>query len=100
MFGDIAIRSADGHRWLVWCYSVMTDSKNWLVVLIFLLMSALKGLAFTASDADTIFSAYNTAYYVNVGGSAYYRINNGTGTSPGWWTFAEEIEMAEDAYVN
>lgn len=43
--------------------------------------------AFTTNDAATVFSAYNTAFLV----SGYY---------PGWWTGAEEIEMAEDAYDN
>jgi len=42
-------------------------------------------LAFTVTDSDTVFTAYNTAFQV----SGYY---------PGWWTGAEEIEMAEDAY--
>jgi predicted alpha-1,6-mannanase (GH76 family) len=43
--------------------------------------------AFTTNDANTVFDAYNKAF--QVGG--YY---------PGWWTGAEEIEMAEDAYEN
>ena len=41
--------------------------------------------AFTTNDAATIFTAFNTAFCVN----GYY---------PGWWTGAEEVEMAEDAY--
>lgn len=53
--------------------------------------------AFTRSNADTIFDAYNAAFYTNNGGF-YYKTDSGTGTGPGWWTFAEEIEMAEDAY--
>ena len=44
--------------------------------------------AFTTNDAATIFDAYNTAF------------RDGTGYYPGWWTGAEEIEMAEDAYDN
>jgi len=56
--------------------------------------------AFTTNDADTIFNAYNNAFYVANGGNSYYKINNGTGTNPGWWTYAEEIEMAEDAHDN
>jgi predicted alpha-1,2-mannosidase len=35
--------------------------------------------------ADLIFVAYNNAFLIN-------------GAYPGWWTGAEEIEMAEDAY--
>ncbi len=42
--------------------------------------------AFTTNDAVTIFDAYNTAF------------RDGAGYYPGWWTGAEEIEMAEDAY--
>jgi len=55
--------------------------------------------AFTGTDADTIFNSYNKAFYVANGGNAYYKQDTGSGTSPGWWTFAEEIEMAEDDYV-
>lgn len=54
--------------------------------------------AFWASDADTIFNAYNNAFYVANGGNAYYKLDTGTGTGPGWWSLAEEIEMTEDAY--
>lgn len=48
---------------------------------------ATSSLAFTTNDAITVFNAYNSAFQV----AGYY---------PGWWTGAEEIEMAEDAYEN
>lgn len=54
--------------------------------------------AFWPADADTIFNSYNNAFYVSSGGNAIYKMNTGTGTGPGWWTFAEEIEMTLDAY--
>jgi hypothetical protein len=55
--------------------------------------------AFTATNADTIYSSYNSTFFVNKGANGYYKLDNGTGTSPGWWTYAEEIEMAEDVYA-
>jgi hypothetical protein len=61
--------------------------KNWLAGLAILLAGGAAASAFTASDADTIFTAYNNAFLTN-------------GGYPGWWTGAEEIEMAEDAYEN
>jgi len=70
-----------------------------LPVFVLLLAGSIRASAFTAADANTIFTAYNTAFYVTNGGSAYYKTDNGSGTGPGWWTFAEEIEMAEDAYA-
>lgn len=54
--------------------------------------------AFWPADADTSYNAYNSAFYVANGGNSYYKMDTGSGTGPGWWTLAEEIEMAEDAY--
>ena len=58
--------------------------------------------AFTSADADTLFNAFNNTFYNNVGhgGNYYYRVNTDVAgnTGSGWWTYAEEIEMAEDAY--
>lgn len=65
----------------------MTDFKNWLVGLTILLSSGMSALAFTSSNADTNFNAYNNAFLVG----GYYA---------GWWTGAEEIEMSEDAFDN
>jgi len=48
--------------------------------------------------ADAIFNAFNNAFYVNNSGNNYYKLDTGSGTGPGWWTLAEEIEMAEDSY--
>ena len=56
-------------------------------MLIALLGTSLRTAAFTTNDAQTIFTAYNTAFLVG----GYYN---------GWWTGAEEIEMAEDAWEN
>ena len=65
----------------------MTPFKNWLAYSLIALCGTIPASAFTTNDAVTIFDAYNSAF--QVGG--YY---------PGWWTGAEEIEMAEDAYDN
>lgn len=66
----------------------MTGFKNWLLCLFILLTGGGAAQAFSTNDAVTIFDAYNTAF------------RDGTGYYPGWWTGAEEIEMAEDAYDN
>jgi len=65
----------------------MIDIKKWLACWAFWVVGGLTASAFTTSDANTIFTAYNNAFAVG----GYY---------PGWWTGAEEIEMAEDAYDN
>ncbi|MCX6904161.1 MAG: hypothetical protein NTW03_11940, partial [Verrucomicrobia bacterium] len=65
----------------------MTELKYWLACSLVLLCRVLPASAFTTNDAATIFTAYNNAFCV----SGYY---------PGWWTGAEEVEMAEDAYDN
>lgn len=65
------------------------------------LMTGPVASAFTAADADTIANAYQTAFYSNVGhgGNYYYKYDTQPATtSSGWWTYAEEIELAEDIY--
>jgi predicted alpha-1,6-mannanase (GH76 family) len=66
---------------------MMTDFKNRLACLVIVLCGLVSASAFTSDDAVTIVNAYNNAFLVN----GYY---------PGWWTGAEEIEMAEDCYDN
>jgi predicted alpha-1,6-mannanase (GH76 family) len=63
----------------------MSRVKNCLLLAATFITSS--SLAFTTNDAITVFNAYNSAFQV----AGYY---------PGWWTGAEEIEMAEDAYEN
>jgi predicted alpha-1,6-mannanase (GH76 family) len=65
----------------------MVNVKISLVFASIVLAGIVPGMAFTTNDANTIFTAYNSAFLVN-------------GFYPGWWTGAEEIEMAEDAYEN
>src|SRR5437660_7193974 len=65
----------------------MTAFKNWLACSLIVLCGIVPAHAFTTNDAVTIFDAYNAAFLAG----GYY---------PGWWTGAEEIEMAEDAYDN
>ncbi|EEF57646.1 glycoside hydrolase family 76 protein [Pedosphaera parvula] len=65
----------------------MNEVKKWLASLLIVLCGGISVSAFTMTDADTIFTAYNNAFLVG----GYYA---------GWWTGAEEIEMAEDAYDN
>jgi len=65
----------------------MTKLKLWLACSLIALCGIIPASAFTTNDAVTIFDAYNAAFLVG----GYY---------PGWWTGAEEIEMAEDAYDN
>ena len=65
----------------------MTKLKNWLVFTVFALCGGVSAPAFTTNDAATIFNSYNSVFLI---GDAY----------SGWWTGAELLEMAEDAYEN
>ncbi len=53
--------------------------------------------ALHATNADTIFNAYNNAFYYVSGGSGYYK-DDTTGGQTWFWGQAEEIEMAIDHY--
>jgi predicted alpha-1,6-mannanase (GH76 family) len=55
------------------------------------------GRAFTSADADTIFEAYNKAFYFTDGNKGYYRATTEGGKS--WfWERAEQMEMVLDVY--
>jgi len=79
--------------------NVSNDCAGRLSILLLLLAGSTIASGFTATNADTIFTAYNSAFYVTNGGNAYYKTDSGSGSGAGWWTFAEEIEMAEDCYA-
>jgi predicted alpha-1,6-mannanase (GH76 family) len=52
-----------------------------------------------ASDAQAAFSDYNTAFYFSPSSGNYdYRKQQGSTSTIGFWTGAETIELAEDAY--
>jgi len=78
-------------------YTFMPGFKTLLVCSLILLTGGAAS-AFTGTDADTSFNSYNNAFYIANSGNAYYKEDTGDGTGPGWWTFAEEIEMAEDDF--
>ena len=60
-------------------------------------MTHLRAFAFTTSDANTIFGAYNSAFYVQNGTNGYFA-NNQSGGETYFWSQAEEIECVIDAY--
>jgi predicted alpha-1,6-mannanase (GH76 family) len=64
----------------------IVTAKKW-VAMIAMLVTGFGAAAFTTNDAATIFNAFNTAF---MSGGAY----------SGWWTHAELLEMAQDAYDN
>lgn len=68
-------------------YIMMKTFKQWLVYFALIGGGCISGLAFTTNDAATSFAAFNNAFMSN-------------GAYSGWWTGAELLEMAEDAYDN
>jgi predicted alpha-1,6-mannanase (GH76 family) len=69
-----------------------------------LLMAALVSLmfapgarAFTGADADTIFTAYNDAFYFTQGSNGFYRATTEGGKTL-FWDRAEQMEMVLDVY--
>lgn len=75
-------------RWPLLCILIAA------LVVVFL---ATRASAFVAADSDTIFNAYNNAFYVANGGNAHYKLSQ-SNANPGYWTLANQIEMAEDVY--
>jgi hypothetical protein len=50
------------------------------------------------SDADLAYEAFTALFYTVTDGKGYYVNNSGTAQADAWWTQAELIEMAIDAY--
>ncbi len=70
----------------------------YLLVLIFLLKSPISALAFSAADANTIFSSFNSAFYTQTGTNAYFKNSQTDGSATYFWGQANEIECVIDAY--
>jgi predicted alpha-1,6-mannanase (GH76 family) len=67
------------------------------LVLFFLLKAGISAFAFSATDANSMFSAYNSAFYVQNGTNGYFK-NNQSGGVTYFWGQAEQIECVIDAY--
>jgi hypothetical protein len=68
------------------------------LLLLFLLMADLPALAYSTNDVDTIFSAYNSAFYVQNGTNGFYKNSQTDGSAAYFWGQAESIECAIDTY--
>jgi predicted alpha-1,6-mannanase (GH76 family) len=69
----------------------------YLVVLLFVLMTAPSGFALSTADTAKCFDAYNAAFYVQSGTNGYFKNTQTDGTEY-FWSQAEEIECVIDAY--
>lgn len=77
----------------------------WCVLAVTLVLLCGSHLAFaqwTTGDAARMWTGFNNAFYNGTNpptssGTAYYYHQEGGGSEEGFWTYAEEIEMAEDA---
>ncbi len=63
------------------------------------LLSSFSAFGYSASDANTLFGAFNSAFYYQNGTNGYFK-NNQSGGESYFWTQAEEIECVIDAYEN
>ncbi|HEY4414918.1 MAG TPA: glycoside hydrolase family 76 protein, partial [Verrucomicrobiae bacterium] len=84
----------NGRATLPLCLSVGAT----MLSLIALLLSESPARAFTSTNADAVFNAYNTAFYsIFSTGKAHYKVNKSGGINY-FWGQAEEIEGVLDAY--
>ncbi len=68
-----------------------------LFVSVCLLFSPARAKAISATDADTVFNAFNASFYVVSNGQGYYKADTAGGRAD-FWKQAEMIEMIIDAY--
>ncbi|HEV2694710.1 MAG TPA: glycoside hydrolase family 76 protein, partial [Verrucomicrobiae bacterium] len=69
----------------------------WLLVLLVQAAVVFSGRAYTAKDANTIFSAYNSAFYMQKGTNGYIK-DTQTGNEAYFWVQANMIECYVDAW--
>lgn len=71
---------------------------RWIITATLALFISSQSPAFVAEDADTAFNAFNNRFYSSNGNAAYYKETTAGGRA--WfWTQANMIEMATDAYA-
>ena len=70
---------------------------RWLVLFL-LLKATLSALAFTATDANTVFSSFNSAFYYQNGTNGYFKNSQTDGSPTYFWGQAEMIECVIDSY--
>ncbi|HXI71135.1 MAG TPA: glycoside hydrolase family 76 protein [Verrucomicrobiae bacterium] len=63
-----------------------------------LLLASLPAFAFTAKDASTAFSSFNSVFYVQSGTNGYFKNSQTDGSAAYFWGQAEMIESVIDAY--
>src|ERR1041384_5149553 len=80
-----------------WPAVTRKSRSNCLFLLALLLWAELPLFAFTSKDAITIFSSYNSAFYIQSGTNGWFK-DKETGGISYFWTQAEEIECIIDAY--
>ena len=78
----------------------MRDVLCVLTALIFVMGATRPASAqWSAANAEAAYSGYKNAFlHTNSDGSQYFEQKEGNTTAEGFWTQAEEIEVAEDAY--
>ena len=72
-------------------------SDVWLAGLVCLFLAEIPAPAYSPTDASTLFSAFNSAFYTQSGTNGYFN-NNQSGGQSYFWTQAEQIECVIDAY--
>jgi len=70
---------------------------NWLLLL-FLFIVELPTLAYSTNDAGAMFSAYNSAFYLQNGTNGLFKNSQTDGSAAYFWGQAETIECVIDAY--
>ena len=69
-----------------------------LLVVVLLLFSGHTARAFSSRDVDTVFSAYNSAFYRQNGTNGFFKNSQTDGNPAYFWSQAETIECVIDAY--
>jgi len=75
-----------------------TRRPSWVLIFFLLLAAGVSTLAFSTGDANTIFSAYNSAFYRQSGTNGYFRNSQTDGSAAYFWGQAEMIECVIDGY--
>jgi predicted alpha-1,6-mannanase (GH76 family) len=70
----------------------------WLVVLCCLLKTGSAAFAFSPIDADTVFAAFNSAFYTQNGTNGFFKNSQTDGSASYFWGQAEMIECVIDGY--
>jgi hypothetical protein len=89
----------NSHHWLSNANGIVSRIGSCLLMMFAGLLNAgIPALAYSSTDANSVFSSFNSAFYVQSGTNGFFKNSQNDGSAAYFWGQAEMIECVIDAY--